>query len=218
MNSIARKQQGFTLIEIAIVLVIIGLLLGGVLKGQEMIENGKVKNAVNDFNGTAAALNAYRDRFRAMPGDDNAGAAAITARGANWVGIPEGDGNGIVASTNAQTFTGAGENEPFWRQMRAAGLVSGDPAAVGIDSLPRNAFGGLTGISNAVAGIQGLSLCMSRVPGKAAAALDVQLDDGTPNRGSFRATVSAAGANTAPGAQAATYVEETVYTVCRQIA
>ena len=68
------KQSGFTLVEIAIVLVIIGLLLGGILKGQEMITQAKIKNVINDFNGITAAVNSYRDRYRAMPGDDlNAG-------------------------------------------------------------------------------------------------------------------------------------------------
>ena len=51
----AMKQKGFTLVEIAIVLVIIGLLLGGILKGQEMITQAKIKNIVNDFNGITAA-------------------------------------------------------------------------------------------------------------------------------------------------------------------
>ena len=44
-----RNQSGFTLIEIAIVLVIIGLLLGGVLKGQELINSAKVKNLVKAY-------------------------------------------------------------------------------------------------------------------------------------------------------------------------
>ena len=64
------KQAGFTLVEIAIVLVIIGLLLGGILKGQEMITQAKIKNVVNDFNGITAAVNSYQDRYRALPGDD----------------------------------------------------------------------------------------------------------------------------------------------------
>ncbi len=58
------KQQGFTLIEIAIVLVIIGLLVGGVLQGQELIENSRVKQATKDMNGTAAAVFAYRGAIR----------------------------------------------------------------------------------------------------------------------------------------------------------
>ncbi|MBU4396477.1 MAG: prepilin-type N-terminal cleavage/methylation domain-containing protein, partial [Proteobacteria bacterium] len=61
-----RNQKGFTLVEIAIVLVIIGLLLGGVLKGQELIENSKVKNAVNDLNGITAAYYGYVDRFKSI--------------------------------------------------------------------------------------------------------------------------------------------------------
>src|SRR5476649_1788794 len=65
-----RQQSGFTLVEIAIVLVIIGLLLGGILKGQEMIVQAKVKNSISDFSGVSAAYYGYQDRYRAIPGDD----------------------------------------------------------------------------------------------------------------------------------------------------
>ena len=84
-----NRQSGFTLVEIAIVLVIIGLLLGGVLKGQELVNSAKVKNFVNDFRGISAFVYAYQDRFRATPGDDAAaaghvqgGVAATTPAGA----------------------------------------------------------------------------------------------------------------------------------------
>ncbi len=72
MKQIKRNQKGFTLVEIAIVLVIIGLLLGGVLKGQEMIESSRIKSVVGDLNGVSAAYNTYFDRFRAIPGDETA--------------------------------------------------------------------------------------------------------------------------------------------------
>jgi len=62
-----NRQSGFTLIEIAIVLVIIGLLLGGVLKGQEMINSAKVKNIANDFRQIPVYIYGYQDRFRAIP-------------------------------------------------------------------------------------------------------------------------------------------------------
>ncbi len=65
-----KRQQGFTLVEIAVVMVIIGLLLGGVLKGQELINSAKVKSVINDFRNTSTHIFAYQDRFRAMPGDD----------------------------------------------------------------------------------------------------------------------------------------------------
>ena len=62
------KNRGFTLIEIAIVLVIIGLLLGGVLKGQELINNAKVKSYATDFRNTPIQLYGYQDKFRARSG------------------------------------------------------------------------------------------------------------------------------------------------------
>src|SRR5471032_2293871 len=90
-----RTQTGFTLVEIAIVLVIIGLLLGGILKGQEMITQAKIKNVVADFSGISAAYYGYQDRYRAIPGDD-ANAAS------RWTTVPAaiaGNGNGVVAGT-----------------------------------------------------------------------------------------------------------------------
>src|SRR5450830_1688572 len=65
-----RNQSGFTLIEIAIVLVIIGLLLGGVLKGQELINSAKVKNLANDFRNIPVYIYGYQDKYKALPGDD----------------------------------------------------------------------------------------------------------------------------------------------------
>ena len=64
-----RNQSGFTLIEIAIVLVIIGLLLGGVLKGQELINSAKVKNLANDFKNIPVFIYGYQDKYKALPGD-----------------------------------------------------------------------------------------------------------------------------------------------------
>ena len=69
-----RLHRGFTLVEIAIVLVIIGLLLGGILKGQEMITQAKAKNVIADFSGISTAYHSYQDRYRATPGDDNGAA------------------------------------------------------------------------------------------------------------------------------------------------
>src|SRR3954471_22953503 len=66
-----QRQTGFTLVEIAIVLVIIGLLLGGILKGQELINSAKVKNLANDFRTIPTYIYAYQDKFRALPGDDS---------------------------------------------------------------------------------------------------------------------------------------------------
>ena len=221
MRRAGRKaQSGFTLVEIAIVLVIIGLLLGGVLKGQELIENGRVKNAANDMNGIVVAYNSYLDRYRKLPGDDGPNLAALTARGGSWATITAfGNNNGILDVNAGQTFTGGGEGATFFRHLRASGFITGNPADVGVNALPVNAWGGRVGVT-ATTLVQGRAaarqlVCMGNVPGKAAAALDVQLDDGRPNNGSFRATQGAN--NVVPGGAAAAYSEDQTYTVCRDI-
>ena len=193
-----KKQAGFTLVEIAIVLVIVGLLLAGVLKGQEMIENGRVKSAANDLNGISAAYNSYLDRYRTVPGDDGP-TANITPRGGPWTAMVGGNGNGVVVALAAATFAPAAtgdENELFFRHLRAAGYLAGDSTATLVNALPLNAWGGRVGIVNVAsiqqrAAVARLLVCMGNVPGMAAAALDTQLDDGRPSGGSLRATTGA---------------------------
>ncbi|MCP4077889.1 MAG: prepilin-type N-terminal cleavage/methylation domain-containing protein, partial [Gammaproteobacteria bacterium] len=67
----SKNIEGFTLVEIAIVLVIVGLLIGGVLKGQEMVTNAKLKRIESDNAGLATAIFSYQDRYRQLPGDDS---------------------------------------------------------------------------------------------------------------------------------------------------
>ena len=128
-----------------------------------------------------------------------------------------GNNNGILDVNAGQTFTGGGEGETFFRHLRAAGFITGNPADAGANALPVNAWGGRLGVTNAA--VQGrpaarVMVCLGNVPGKAAAALDVQLDDGRPDNGSFRATQGAN--NVVPGGAAA-YSEDQTYTVCRDI-
>ena len=209
-----RKHKGFTLIEIAIVLVIIGLLLGGVLQGQQLIENSRVKQAVNSFNGLAAATFSYQDRYGRLPGDD----PGAKTRGEAW---PTNAGpvasNGAIDAEVANTFKGGGETTYFFQNLRSAGFIAGDPNAVDAAALPQNPFGGLIGITTDVvnSSLNGIKVCMSNVSGTGAIALDTELDDGLIKTGRFRGTISS-DLNTAPGGEAATteYTEDGIYTVC----
>lgn len=218
-----RRQGGFTLVEIAIVLVIVGLLLAGVLKGQELIESSRTRAAAAELNSISAANNAYVDRFRRAPGDDGP-LATLTGRGGPWANVTAGgDADGIFEGTAAQTFAPAAESLAFWQSLKAAGFITGNPADIGGAAAPRNSFGGLIGVVGAgaaVTGANGASVCLSQVPGKAARSLDAQLDDGVTDTGAVRATLAVAGANTNPGAAVAAatgYVDTAVYTICRTL-
>jgi prepilin-type N-terminal cleavage/methylation domain-containing protein len=212
-------QRGFTLIEIAIVLVIIGLLLGGVLQGQQLIENSRVKSAVNDFNGIAAATFSYQDRYGRLPGDDPGAIGGDNGRGGSWAlqSVPSTAGNGVLEAKAATAFEGGEEVANFFSNLRSAGFIAGDPSLTGAQALPQNPFGGLTTIvsDQIFTTLNGNKVCMGNVGGSAAIALDTQLDDGSPDSGRFRALDSGTTPNAPPsGTVASNYSEDASYTVC----
>lgn len=216
------QQGGFTLIEIAIVLVIIGLILGGVLKGQELITQAKIRNVANDFNGISAAYYSYQDRYRAMPGDDP------NAVG-RWTSSKSGNGNAVIAKNFDATPAGADpvadeESNLFWQHLRLAGLVAGPTAGAGSGNPPQNAVGGVSGVQSAAAGgtlgLNGLIICSSNLPGKVANAIDSQFDDGKPNSGQVRAVTQQASPLPATVPETLTnYVDDggTIYVVCKNM-
>ncbi|MEN9435523.1 MAG: hypothetical protein RIR09_178 [Pseudomonadota bacterium] len=218
-------QGGFTLVEIAIVLVIIGLLLGGVLKGQELIENSRIKSIVNDMKAVQAAYNGYVDRYKAIPGDETA--AVMTARGwAGTVGAAVAN-NGVLAITNAQVFTNGGDQAGVWRALRGSGLMVGDANAPATQAgLPTHGGGGLIGVGAGPAyGMPGPVVCASGLSTKQAAGIDGLIDGAgaANNTGSLRGLTAAANplapAGGAAPAAATPYNETTAtkWTVCMAI-
>ena len=238
-----KKQSGFTLIELAIVLVIIGLLLGGVLKGQELINSAKIKNIVNDFNSTSAAIYGFQDRYKALPGDELAATKIARWTGTAYPAATAGDGDGSINSGagTACLFTDgapggaaagvADECNTFWTDLRQAGFITGQLTS----GPPQNSYNGTLGVQDgndslqstvggaAVpgSGFKGIIVCESNIPDKTAQAIDSQLDDGKPDTGSIR-SISQTGATTAFTGTAGTpadtvYVETGVkyYTVCK---
>lgn len=184
------QQSGFTLVEIAIVLVIIGLLLGGILKGQELINSAKVKNLANDFRTIPTYIYAYQDKFKALPGDDNNADVHVQGQKASTGGSL---GNGVIEGHwNSQTTTD--ESFLFWQHVRLANLAAGPTSTADTTYRPTNAVGGNIGIASntalttQIAGMTGTYLvCSKGVLGKFALQLDVQMDDGQPCTGSLRA-------------------------------
>jgi hypothetical protein len=207
------------------VLVIIGLLLGGILKGQEMITQAKIKNLINDFNGVTVAITSYQDRYRALPGDDQ----NATTR---WTTQAPGKGNGdgiIIGKYKDNDTSGTGgapadgkESNLFWQHLRIAGFVAGLTTGTGSGSPPLNAAGGMVGVESAVVGTNGLGftstiVCFSNLPEKIASAVDGQMDDGVPSTGTVRAQLQTAPNPDTATAGAAAYVETGVnqYLMCK---
>ena len=120
-----NKQRGFTLVEIAIVLVIIGLLLGGILKGQELINSARVRNLADTSTGIQAAYYGFIDRFRRVPGDWDATGATL-AIGLTIVTGGDNDGQINSGSSGSPDWV---EPNAIWVQMAAAGFIQGSYTA-----------------------------------------------------------------------------------------
>jgi prepilin-type N-terminal cleavage/methylation domain-containing protein len=198
-----NKQSGFTLVELAIVLVIIGLILAAVLKGQEMMSNAKVKNVANDLRGVSTAYYGYQDRYKAIPGDDINSATHLGQ--AAFIGTGTGTITGAYTDHAATVGT---EAQAFWQHTRLAGFTTGavTPGITGVGTAPAatNALGGYLGVEGGTAnayGMIGNVVCSGSIPWKIAQAVDIMIDDGNSDAGNVR-TGSTIGVNAATEATA----------------
>jgi prepilin-type N-terminal cleavage/methylation domain-containing protein len=183
------ERRGFTLVELAIVLVIIGLLIGAILKGQELINNAKFKRLVSDLQGISAAVYSYYDRYKAYPGDDP---NARSRWGSRYRNIRSGNGNGLIDGSPASTSISS-ESIQAWKHLMAAGFIPGDPGARNANSVrPSSPYGGRYGLTNREFYGRGRANCIfvDNLPADIAQRLDAQLDDGIWNRGSIQANRS----------------------------
>ena len=202
MNKVS-KQKGFTLIEIAIVLVIIGLLLGGVLKGQELINTARVRALNNTVDGITAAWFSFQDRYRAFPGD-------YTQASVNLPGAPaNGDGNGLVG--DAGGADSPAERAMVWMQLQSAGYITGgydnnaatvpnaDEYGCPVTVCPDNGFGAGMNLNygelrQAQTGSDAHELITGRgIPVEVIAELDRKVDDGSPDSGAMQLGIAGTG-------------------------
>jgi len=189
-----NKQSGFTLVEIAIVLVIIGLLLGGVLKGQEMIKNAEIRGVITDVQGITTAVYAYRDRYNAIPGDDILGVTHTGLASSN------GTGDGVVG-TGKGTGSTDNEDENFFAHLRQVNLIAGS----GITA-PTHPLGGAVTAENSTYNFTGNLICMSGIDGSDAVIIESKEDDGDATTGTIQGS-----------AGTAAYATGTAYKLCFKI-
>ena len=220
------SQSGFTLIEIAIVLVVIGLLIGGIIKGQSLIDSAKMKNLANDFKHIPVYIYGYEDMFRSVPGDEDqnelnrqfapAGTAtACTPAAASHCVMDNGiiDGDWDANSITDESFV-------FWQQIRLAGFETGPTNTSDPDYRPTNAVGGYMGVTNAsqspINNMKGSYIfCSDDIPGKLAKRLDISLDDGNTQTG-YMQVVPAGTSSSAPAnpLAIANINDDSLYLVC----
>ena len=173
-------NSGFTLVEIAIVMVIIGLLIGGVLKGQEMIDNARLKRVVKTSDELRAAIFTYQDRFGFFPGDDpNATVHTGDA------GVTNGNGNGQISGA---------EDEHVFEHLATVGLISGSATSYAAGNFPSHPFGGIYRLLwQNRNGRTANWFTYTLVPVDVALAMDTSLDDGVFNDGSVRSSAAYTG-------------------------
>ncbi|MEX2516849.1 MAG: prepilin-type N-terminal cleavage/methylation domain-containing protein [Gammaproteobacteria bacterium] len=200
MMILKQKQTGFTLVEIAIVLVIIGLLLGGILKGQELINSARVRALADQNSGIQAAYFGFIDRYRKVPGDMLA-ADACDALGADNFSDPAycttvvGNNNGRIDTDEEALST--------WAQLSAGNFITGVYPGLGTydnTTAPVNPFQGAVKLIystdyNSGDGTAATSARLSyffgtQIPVNVAREIDVKLDNGIPGSGIVRSSTN----------------------------
>ncbi|WP_041802560.1 type II secretion system protein [Micavibrio aeruginosavorus] len=206
-----RSQAGFTLVELAVVMIIIGLLIGGVLKGQELINNAQIAATVAQVKATDAAVTTFRDKYNAIPGDMLSPGTRLPNCTTTGSCSSAGNGDGRLAN-NPSTLPTNAEGARFFVHMAAADVYSGvnpDGGASWGGIYPAAKIGGgffagySTGaaadfVANGTNAMGGHYLTLTQLVANAAAGtgavspsqafrIDTKIDDGNPTAGSVRA-------------------------------
>jgi len=213
-------RQGFTLVELSMVMVIIGLIAAGILVGRDLIEAAYIRAQVAQIEKLNTAVNTFKGKYNGLPGDLSADDAATLGMAARSGGVGDGDNNGIIGTCG---FDGLGgrysgcENVIFWNDLGVAQLIAPDFPAdatfpanpTGMDTslfFPAGKVGKNTQIM--VFSIDGVNAFALVHPGYVgnnqiwaapvlsplqAFAIDNKMDDGLPTSG--RVTGSAEGIN-----------------------
>lgn len=149
-----RHRTGFSLVELSIVLVIIGLLTGGILAGQSLIRAAEIRAVIAEYQRYSTAVQTFRDKYQATPGDmvnatlfwgkDNASCSSATGTAAT-PGTCNGNGDGVLQQATATNATG--EIFQVWKQLALAGLVEGNYTGLAGPITPVTGYDAVIGVN-----------------------------------------------------------------------
>lgn len=167
-----RAERGFSLIELAIVLVVIGFLIGAVLQGQKMLYNARMQRIVSDMRDYAQVFLLYYDRYGMCPGDEND------------TSFPTGD----TANGDHDGLIDAGEAINVWEDLaNAMGVVrKSSPVRGGMYEFGYRAFGG----------VNRNYISVTNIPNNLAQSIDARHDDGVSTTGNIQASAAYNGSET----------------------
>ncbi len=188
------SQEGFSLLELAIVLIIMGLLIGGILKGRDLIESARIKRVIAQLNEYRVATSSFLDKYDALPGDFNKASSLIQP------GLHDGNGNGIVEGAGLASNS---EALAFWSHLAEAGFI-GRPGSFEEKNTgdfgkgaPESSLGGGFSVENNPHGLSGLWFILGTKQGDhgdgalltplQAMSIDKKMDNGHPSSGKVRA-------------------------------
>jgi prepilin-type N-terminal cleavage/methylation domain-containing protein len=216
-NNKNSSQKGFTLVELSIVLVIIGLIISSVLVGQDLIRSAELRATITQYEGFNSAVATFKGKYSGLPGD--------VAGATNFGFTGDGNGSGVLSTSTDLAADGAanvGENVNFWNHLGSTGasLISGsyDGAAVAVATiaatLPAAKAGNYWGVYAAsgvnyyiigvLGGGSGVYLTSDTLTPLDARGIDEKIDDAMPGRGLVQAKDGhATDADTAPDAAGA---------------
>jgi Tfp pilus assembly protein PilE len=203
-----EKQRGFTLLEIVLLMLLVGMILAGVLKSEEMVTSAKVKRVAGQLDEIRGAYLGFEDRYRALPGD------YADARTSLDCGSPCPFGNGdnrIRSNETPANGSEVHEDLLVWTHLVASGFLKGDYRMAAGESAstqantPRNPYSAYIGIAfDGQYGLSGGGLVRHNLksgpmlPVEVAAELDRKTDDGKPYTGQVQFSAYAANGASAP--------------------
>jgi len=125
MQKASAREAGFTLVELAVVMVIIGVLIGGILKGQELITNARVTSTIASVKAIGAAYNGFIDQFNVQPGDMVAANTHLSNCTVNPCSGPAGTaGNGMIDEPVGGAVAVTDEGAAFFSQLLRANYIT----------------------------------------------------------------------------------------------